>query len=204
MFPHGRAARFVVTVGGAWDGGPLVDAKDRKNLLLAASAQDTGSLRLAGLRAGRQRVANNDSLSTPQMRDFAERLIACENGNQDCSAIATPAAFPVCEKLRPHLANLMGNTGFRALLARALARTEAELPLLRAMQVKEDGTLAASDKPEVPAAPEEFARGSVVLVAQLLSLLEAFIGEKLTLQIVADVWPRLVLNDLNLIERDTK
>ena len=142
------------------------------------------------------------STRNPQMRDFAERLIAYEIRENKSSGTKTPAAFLVCEKLRPHLANLMGNTGFRALLSRALARAEADLPSLRAMQVKADGSLTGLDKPEVQADPEERAKGSVVLVAQLLDLLVAFIGEKLMLRIVCDVWPKLSLNDLDFGKGD--
>ena len=144
------------------------------------------------------------SEATPQMRDFAERLIAYETKGNKSSGTKTPAAFPVCEKLRPHLATLMGNTGFRALLSRALARAEADVPSLRAMQVKADGSLAGLDKLEVQADPEELARGSVVLVAQLLGLLVAFIGKNLMLRIVCDVWPKLALDDLNVFKEDKK
>jgi hypothetical protein len=105
---------------------------------------------------------------TPQILDFAERLIAYETRGNKSSGTKTPAAFPVCEKLRPHLATLMGNTGFRALLSRALARAETDVPSLRAMQVNADGSLAGLEKPDVQAEPEERARGSLVLVAQLL------------------------------------
>jgi hypothetical protein len=140
----------------------------------------------------------------PQMRDFAERLIACETRENKSSATKTPAAFPVCEKLRPHLATLMGNTGFHALLSRALARAEAEVPSLRAMQVKADGSLAGLDEVEAQLDPEELAEGRVVLVAQLLELLVAFIGENLMLRIVCDVWPKLALNDLNGFKKDRK
>jgi len=140
--------------------------------------------------------------STPQMLDFAERLIACETKGNKSSGTKTPAAFPVCEKLRPHLATLMGNTGFRALLSHALALAEANVPSLRAMQIKADGSLAALDKPEVQADPEERAKGSVVLVAQLLDLLVAFIGQTLMLRIVCDAWPKLSLNDLDFGKGD--
>ena len=136
------------------------------------------------------------------MLDFAERLIACETRGNKSSGTKTPAAFPVCEKLRPHLATLMGNTGFRALLSHALARAEADVPSLRAMQVKADGSLAGLDKPEVQADPEERAKGSVVLVAQLLDLLVAFIGQTLMLRIVGDAWPKLSLNDLGFGKGD--
>src|SRR5665647_452905 len=110
------------------------------------------------------------SRATPQMREFAAHLIAYETRGNKLSGTTTPAAFPVCEKLRPHLANLMGNTGSHALLSRALARTEVEVPSLRAMQVKADGSLAGLDKLGMQPNPEELAAGSVVLVAQLLGL----------------------------------
>jgi hypothetical protein len=142
------------------------------------------------------------STRIPRMRDFAERLIACETRENKSSGTKTPAAFPVCEKLRPQLANLMGNTGFCALLSRALARAEADVPSLRAMQVKADGSLAGLDKLGVQADPEELANGSVVLVAQLLSQLAAFIGEDLTLRLVREVWPKLPLNDLDFGKGD--
>jgi hypothetical protein len=139
---------------------------------------------------------------TPQMRDFAERLIACETRGNKSSGTKTPAAFPVCEKLRPHLATLMGNTGFRALLSHALERAEADVSSLRVLQVNADGSLARVDNPEVQADPEELAKGSVVLVGQLLGLLAAFIGETLVLRIVCDAWPKLSLNDLDFGKGD--
>ncbi len=137
------------------------------------------------------------SKATRQMRDIAERLIAYETAGNHFSGVNTPAGFPVCEKLRPHLATLMGNTGAHALLSRALARAEADVPSLRAMQVEADGSLAGLDKLQGQIDPEEIAEGRVALLAQLLGLLVAFIGELLTLRLVRDVWPKLPLNDLD-------
>lgn len=134
-------------------------------------------------------------LSTLEMRDFAERLIAYEDWRANGSDSAVPVAFPVCEKLRPHLANLMGTIGFRALLLRALARAEAELPVMHTMHVREDGSLALR---ESSVDPHEFDLGNEVVVAELLGLLVDFIGEKLTLRILCEVWPTLALNELNL------
>lgn len=136
------------------------------------------------------------------MRAFAKRLIAYETSGKQSSGTTTPAAFPVCEKLRPHLADLMGNTGVRTLLSRALAQAETEVPSLRALQVKVDGSLEHSGELEVQADAQELAQGSVVLVARLLGLLVTFIGETLMLRIVCDAWPDLALNELNLLERD--
>ena len=45
--------------------------------------------------------------------------------------------------------------------------------------------------------PDEFSEGGVVLLAQLLGLLVAFIGENLTLRLVREVWPKVPLDDLD-------
>ena len=109
-----------------------------------------------------------------------------------------PAAFLVDEKLRPHLTTVMGNVGFRALLSRALALAGAEVSWLRAVHVKADGSLEGLDELEVQVKPGEIAEGKIVLLAQLLGLLVAFIGENLTLWLVHEAWPELSLDGLDL------
>jgi hypothetical protein len=106
--------------------------------------------------------------------------------------------------MRPHLATLMGSTGFRSLLSRALALASAEVRWLRAARVAADGSLVGTDELDAQTGPEEMAGGSVVLVACLLGLLVAFIGENLTLRMVRDVWPKLSLNDLDFGKGETK
>jgi hypothetical protein len=143
------------------------------------------------------------SRATPKMRAFAARLIAREaKGNQ--SPGPTPGAvFPVLEKLQPHLATLMGNTGFRALLARSLLLAGAEFPWLRTLKVRADGTLEKPDEGATPADPEKIFEGRVVLLAHLLGLLVAFIGENLTLRLVDEIWAPSEKNDLNF-DKGTK
>jgi hypothetical protein len=131
------------------------------------------------------------------MRNFAKRIMAYEAIGKKSSGRKIPAAFQVCEKLRPHLATLMGNAGFRALLSRSLALASAEVPSLRAAHVKSDGSLEGLDELGPQVDPEENAEGRVVLLAQLLGLLMAFIGENLTVRLVGEVWPKLPLNDLD-------
>lgn len=128
------------------------------------------------------------------MRDFAERLIAHETKGNQSVGVKLPAAFLVFEKLRPHLANLMGSTGFRALLSRSLALANAEVPWLRTVHVKSDGSLEGL---EAQIDLDNFFEGRVILLATLLGLLVDFIGEKLTVQLVRGVWPKLYLNDLD-------
>jgi hypothetical protein len=137
------------------------------------------------------------SRATPKLRDFAERLIAYETTKNNSSETKTSAAFLVGEKLRPQLAALMGNVGFRALLSRALALSNAEVPWLRAVHVKADGSLDGLDELGAQVDPDDIFEGRIVLLAQLLGLLVAFIGENLTLRLVREGWPKLSLNDLN-------
>jgi hypothetical protein len=127
------------------------------------------------------------------MRDFAERLIAYEMRENVSSETKTLAAWPVSEKLRPHLATLMGAVGFHALLSRALVLASAEIPWLRAMHVKADGSLEGSSELGAQVSSDEIFEGRVVLLAQLLGLLVAFIGEDLTLRLASEVWPKLRL-----------
>jgi hypothetical protein len=133
------------------------------------------------------------SRATPKMRDFAERLIAYETRESRSAETRTSATFLVVEKLRPQLATLMGSVGFRALLSRALALTNAEVPWLRAVRVKADGSFEGLDELGAQIDPDKIFEGRIVLLAQLLGLLVAFIGEDLTLRLVREVWPKLSL-----------
>jgi len=136
------------------------------------------------------------SRATPKMRNFARLLIAYETRGNRSSATKSPGVFRVFEKLRPQLATLMGSTGFHALLSRALALANAEVPWLPAVHVKADGSLEGLNDREAQGNPQEIAEGRVVLLAQLLGLLVAFVGESLTFRLVREVWPKLPLKDL--------
>ena len=136
--------------------------------------------------------------ATPQMRELARCLIAFDATATKSSPSQNSDTFQVCEKLRPQLVTLVGNEAFRALLAHALALATAEIPELRAMHVKPDGTLEMSEEIHAQVKADKFFEGRVVLVAQLLALLEAFIGENLTLRLVREVWPKVAARDLDL------
>ena len=132
----------------------------------------------------------------PQMRKFATSLMAYEaRGTQSLDARAA-AFFAVSEKLRPQLAMLTGTGGHRALLTRALALAKAEVVWLRAVRVSADGSLEGIEKPQARIQPNALFEGRVVLLARLLGLLVAFIGQDLTLRLVRDVWPEVPLDGL--------
>jgi hypothetical protein len=135
---------------------------------------------------------------------FAEDLIAGETGENQSSETKPPADFPVFEKLRSPLATLMGNGGFRALFARALALARVEISWLRAVHVNADGALAWQEELHPPLAPAEFLEGRVVLLAQLLGLLVAFIGPGLTARLIGEIWPNIMRNELVFPQRRQK
>lgn len=142
------------------------------------------------------------SRATPPIRDLAARLIANKTGGTQSSETQTPGAFAVCEKLRPQLATLMGRAGAHALLSRALATARAEVDWLRTVLLTEEGNFGVPDEVLKKVDAKELADGSVLLVAQLLGLLVAFIGDNLTLRLVRDVWPKLSLEELNFTQGD--
>ena len=129
------------------------------------------------------------------MRSFAKRLIDSEALSNTSSAAQTAAAFPVIDKLRPHLATLMGHGGVRALLSRALLLATAEVSWLRAVQVNADGGLEGFEELGSQLDPSEFFEGRVVLLAQLFGLLVAFIGPSLTSSLTGEMWPQIPLNE---------
>ena len=139
------------------------------------------------------------SRATPQMRHFAKRLIAHETLRTKSSEENFPAAFHVLERLRPHLASLMGKDGFRALLSRALTLANAEVSWLRSVHVNAEGTLEGYGELHSQLGPAEFLEDTIVLLAQLLGLLTAFIGPGLTLRLIEEIWPEISLNNVDLV-----
>jgi hypothetical protein len=142
--------------------------------------------------------------ATPQMRSVALRLINYETLKNDASETGTTATFPMTERLRPHLATLMGTGGFRALLARALVLASAEVSWLRKVTVNADGTLEGLEMPHAQLKPAEFRDGQVVLLAQLLRLLVAFIGPVMTLRLMGEIWPQLAADNVDFGNGDKK
>ena len=142
------------------------------------------------------------SPASPRMRHFAKRLTVYERSGNSPSETTTPPGFRVCERLRVHLATSVGNAGSRELVLCALLRANAEIPWLGAVQVKADGELEGLEALHAQRNPDELSEGEVVLLAQLLGLLVAFIGESLTLRLVREVWPEIPLDDLDFGKGD--
>ena len=124
--------------------------------------------------------------ATQKLRIYAENLIDDEVSRNETSKSNPAAPFVVIEKLSPHFVALMGAAGFRALLARALALSSAEVSWLRELHVGNDGSFEGLDELHGRANPEEISGGGIVLLARLLGLLVALIGEDLTLRLLSN------------------
>ena len=125
--------------------------------------------------------------ASPNLRIYAKNLIAYEMSQTVSSKPTSIAAFAVIEKLSPHFGALMGGAGFRALISRSLMLANAEVAWLRDLGVEKDGSFEGLKELEAKISPEEISAGGIVVLAQLLGLLMALIGEDLTLRLLSNI-----------------
>lgn len=123
----------------------------------------------------------------PNFHTYAKKLIAYEMSQTVTSELTPTAAFIVIEKLIPHFSALMGETGFRALISRSLMLASAEVVWLRDLRVEKDSSFEGLKELAAKIRPEELAAGGIVVLAQLLGLLMALIGEDLTLRLLSNI-----------------
>jgi hypothetical protein len=140
---------------------------------------------------------NTMKQATPAARDLARKLLTQEADGNAPSETDAHAALRTFEKIRLHVAKLVGAAGFQALLARALALAKAEVPWLEAVRVQADGSLEGFAEAAQQQNADVAAQGSATLLAQLLGLLITFVGNYLTLRLMCDIWPDACQNDSN-------
>ena len=133
------------------------------------------------------------------MRDLAHRL---HNYEADAGKTSEPMESPtlrVYEKLRQSLGEFVGVTGFQSLASRALTLARPEAPSLSAAQVAADGSLQGLGKIEtqIDMDKDRDGEGGIILIARLLGLLRAFLGEALTLSLLRNAWPGEIFDDRN-------
>jgi hypothetical protein len=133
----------------------------------------------------------------PTLKELAKRLLADEATARKRPGGNDSAAFRVVEKVRQPLGQLLGIAGFRALFSRALALANEEVPWLRALHIKSDGSLEGLGELEANLDEDGIVGGELILVARLLELLITFIGSALTLRIIQDAWPKATFDDLD-------
>ena len=129
--------------------------------------------------------------SPPKLREFARRLLAYEAGSGEPARAKPLKTFQVFEKLRAPLIEVSGVGGFRSLLSRSLALAGGDVPWLRALHIRTDGSLEGLKEVEGKLSAEEIALGEVALAVRFIGLLVVFIGPTLTLQLLHDTWPKM-------------
>jgi hypothetical protein len=81
----------------------------------------------------------------------------------------------------------VGADGFQVLASRALALAKSESPQLRAVQITANGGLRGLGEVESQADADEDGAVGIILIAQLLGLFLAFLGETTTLRLIEDL-----------------
>lgn len=134
-------------------------------------------------------------MMTPNLaiRDLALEILAQESRPDSAPEDLILRAQSVFEKLRVHLMTFVGAAGYRSMLSRALVLAKAQEPALREFAVSMNGTLDLAPHRDSP----EAMSGVILLLAHLLGLIEALVGQALMLRLVQDVWPVVTL-DLSL------
>ena len=145
-------------------------------------------------------------MTSPTMRELADRLLAYESSASKTSEPMESAALRVYEKLQHGLGEFAGVDGFQSLASRALVLAKTEAPSLSAVRVSADGALLglgqSQDKTEHPEMDRALAgEGGIILIARLLGLLLLLLGESLTLSLLQLTWPGAVLEDRNFEHR---
>ena len=131
--------------------------------------------------------------SVPWMGGLAQRLLAAEAASKAATGAPAHEAVRLCEKLRISLTRFAGADGFLSLLRRAVVLAQADIPAMKSIRVRADGSLEGFNE-LVAGASDSDGGMAVAITAHLLRLLVTFIGEPLTLRLVRESWPALSLD----------
>jgi hypothetical protein len=123
--------------------------------------------------------------------NLARWLLARELADAHDPGALAAAAERVCHKLAVRLARLITPTGYEALVARALHFTRGQFGFLVAVQVGSGSGPCLVKLAETVQGvdPAEVYDGLAALLAHIIELLTTFIGDDLTLHLLAEVWP---------------
>ena len=124
----------------------------------------------------------------PAIHNLARRLIALDP-SRERSAAGLGETVRTFEKLRIALSKFSGVAGYRSLMARAFMIAAEEFPCLDAVQVRMDGSLEGFDAATNQQGGILAGEAGTVVLAQLLGLLMAFVGEPMMMRLVRDAWP---------------
>jgi hypothetical protein len=125
------------------------------------------------------------------IRDWARRLIASEADADPPSTPTELATLRVYEKLRRQLCAPVGVDGFQALASRALSLAKSQSPSLSAVQVTAHGDLRGLGDVPFNLHTEDDGEVGVLLIAQLLGLFVALLGEGALVRLIEHIPPQV-------------
>jgi len=128
-------------------------------------------------------VETMHSAAANRAQATATQILALEDGGN------RNALGAVCDKLRHQLGTLVGVVGFRTLLHRSLVIAQKKSDRLGKLSIDENGMLDGIDELVAQSTEAQIREASATLVGQLLILLETFIGNTLTRQLLEEIWP---------------
>jgi hypothetical protein len=127
---------------------------------------------------------------TPDVLELSRRIMGREIGGREAPEEIVAAIEVAFHRLCEALFNLVGHAGGQALLARAIDLTRREFGWLEAVLVEAGVCIKFNNMAErvVRESAPRVIDCAATLLANLIGLLCAFIGEDLTMRLVARIW----------------
>ena len=141
--------------------------------------------------AGGYSLGMKPSYASTEILELSRALLVKEGGDPTSFPAARAALDSVLGSFHGHLKGLIGDSGFRSLVALSQLRALESQPVLEALLVEEDGSLALVD-PEEETAEDvqgQLAEALSALLAEFLVLVRALARDQDWS--VADLWPQL-------------
>ncbi|HEY0371821.1 MAG TPA: hypothetical protein VGD79_07450 [Thermoanaerobaculia bacterium] len=139
--------------------------------------------------------------TVPALHDVARRAIAAHGEGAD--ADPSKATERACGALFGVLETAMGPSGLEALLRRAVQITARERPWLGSVTIGASADCPLSGLSEAAGALDvkDALEGYAALLANVLGLLNSFIGEDLTMRFVRHAWPNVSFGKLEVMRK---
>jgi hypothetical protein len=125
----------------------------------------------------------------PTLAQLARQVMTQEVGESQTSEALAVVALNAYAKFLTSVAALVGTMGSVALLRRSLFKKEPSIPYTQVLADEQNGLLNAIGHSLRTQTPDAAREASIALLSHYLELLAAFIGERLTRQLVHDAWP---------------
>lgn len=133
----------------------------------------------------------------PAIRDLARRLLARSAKQPQGAAELAEAVAKGLQSLQQQLTRLIGPEGFGVLVGRSLHLASVEFPFLKGVEAEVGPVCSLKGLRErlESVAPADANAAAAALLGNLIWLLVAFIGLRLTLRLLQSTWPEVALGD---------